>query len=89
MESLLAPSLGTVEMGGTSAAVVTSTSGIADATPIAPEAITPTLSADTAVTAIHVGVGVITFFSRRWRQARVVGGEFSLPVHTPQRDSPR
>ncbi len=53
------PSPGFVEIGGTSEVVAESTSGIAWATPIAPDAITPTLSAEIAVTATHFGAGVI------------------------------
>jgi hypothetical protein len=44
---------GTVVIGGTSEIVVLSTSGIARATPIAPLAITPMPSAETAVMVTH------------------------------------
>jgi hypothetical protein len=61
----LFPPSGAVEMGGTSAAVVESTSGIAWATPMAPDAITPMLSAEIAETVIQVGAGAMRLCSRQ------------------------
>lgn len=59
------PSSGAVEMGGTSAVVVESTRGIAWATPMAPEAITPRLNAEIAETVIQVGAGAMGVCSRQ------------------------
>ncbi|MEN9620656.1 MAG: hypothetical protein RL499_849 [Actinomycetota bacterium] len=55
------PPVGAVEMGGTSAVVDESTSGIAWATPSAPAAITPMLSAEIAETVTQVGAGFMVF----------------------------
>jgi hypothetical protein len=59
------PSSGAVEIGGTSAVVVESTSGMAWATPMAPDAITPRLSAEIAETVIQVGAGAMGVCSRQ------------------------
>lgn len=83
------PPTGVVEIGGTSAVVVELTRGIAWATPIAPDAMTPRLNADSAEIVIQDGVAAMALCSR-WGSslaARLV--IISVKVRAGESDSPR
>ena len=60
-------SLGTVEIGGTGACVVESTSGSELATPTAPAATRPSPSAEAAEIEIQRGAGGMSVLSRRFQ----------------------